>query len=283
MELLVRTSLFYLLALLAGLALPVRATAEQPKTAAETSGYERTSTFAEVTAFCEELGKQSPRVRLGTLGTSQEGRKLPLVIVADPPVATAAEAVESKKLVVFAMGNIHAGEVDGKEGLLMLARDLALTQDKGLLEHLVIVIAPIFNADGNEKFGNHRPEQAGPPAVGTRENAAGLDLNRDFVKLESPEVRALVKLLNTWNPAVVIDCHTTNGSHHRYTLTYEGGRCPAGDSRLIEFTQGKLLPAATKLLKEKTGFDSYFYGNFAGDHARWETVLPQPRFGTHYV
>ena len=278
-----RQFLFGLSVLVAGLCFMVRAAAEPPKTAAEASGYERTSTFAEVTAFCEELAKQSSRVRLSTLGTSQEGRKLPLVIVADPPVATAAEAEASKKLVVFAMGNIHAGEVDGKEGLLMLARDLALGQDKSLLEHLMIVIAPIFNADGNEKFGNHRPEQAGPPSVGTRENAAGLDLNRDFVKLESPEVRALVKLLNTWNPAVVIDCHTTNGSHHRYTLTYEGGRCPAGDPRLIEFTQGKLLPAATKLLKEKTGFESYFYGNFAGDHTRWETVLPQPRFGTHYV
>src|SRR5262245_15613522 len=192
--------------LLAGL---VRA--EPPRTAAEASDYQRTSTHAEVTALCDELARQSPRVRLGTLGTSLEGRKLPLVIVADPPVATAAEAASSRKLAVLALGNIHAGEVDGKEALLMLARDLALGQDKSLLENLVIVFAPIFNADGNEKFGPHRPAQAGPPQVGTRENAAGLDLNRDFVKLESPEVRALVKCLSTWNPAVTIDCHTTNG------------------------------------------------------------------------
>ena len=160
------------------------------------------------------------------------------------------------------MANIHAGEVDGKEALLMLARDLALAQDKALLEQLVIVFAPIFNADGNERLGNHRPEQAGPPQVGTRDNAAGLDLNRDFVKLETPEVRALVKFLNDWNPAVVIDCHTTNGSHHRYTLTYEGGRCPAGDPKIVDFTRDKLLPAAGKLLEERTGFKSYFYGNF---------------------
>ena len=257
--------------------------AEPPKTAAEASDYQRTSTYAEVTAFCDELAKQSPRVRLSTLGTSQEGRKLPLVIVADPPVATAAEAASSRKLVVFALANIHAGEVDGKEALLMLARDLALAPDKALLENLVIVLAPIFNADGNEKFGPHRPAQAGPTQVGTRENAAGLDLNRDFVKLESPEARALVKFIGAWNPAVTIDCHTTNGSHHRYTLTYEGGRHPAGDPRIAQFTREKLLPQAGRLLKEKTGFESYFYGNFAADHTRWETILPLARYGTHYI
>src|SRR5262245_14015902 len=195
----------------------------------------------------------------------------------------AAEADASRKLVVLALANIHAGEVDGKEALLMLARDLALGADKSLLENLVIVFAPVFNADGNEKFGPHRPAQAGPPQVGTRENAAGLDLNRDFVKLESPEVRALVKFLDTWNPAVTIDCHTTNGSHHRYTLTYEGGRHPAGDPRIAQFTREKLLPQAGHQLKEKTGFESYFYGNFAADHTRWETILPLARYGTHYV
>jgi len=203
--------------------------AEPPKTAAEKSEYQATSTHAKVLAFCDELAKQSPRVRQGTLGTSQEGRKLPLLIVADPPIATAAEAAKGQKLVVLAVANIHAGEVDGKEALLMLARDLALAQDKSLLEKLVIVFVPILNADGNERLGAHRFEQAGPPQVGTRENAAGLDLNRDFVKLETPEVRALVKFMRDWNPAVVIDCHTTNGSHHRFTLTYEGGRSPAGD------------------------------------------------------
>src|SRR5437870_4253270 len=91
-------------------------------------------------------------VRLGELGTSFEKRKLPLLILADPPIAAPEEAAASGKLVVFAMGNIHAGEVDGKEGLLMLARDLATAKERPLLKHLVIVIAPIFNADGNELF-----------------------------------------------------------------------------------------------------------------------------------
>src|SRR4051812_16875703 len=96
--------------------------AEPPRTAAETSDYRKSSTHADVIAFCDELAKQSSRVRLGTLGASQEGRKLPLLTVADAPIATASEAAKSNKLVVLAVANIHAGEVDGKEALLMLAR-----------------------------------------------------------------------------------------------------------------------------------------------------------------
>jgi murein tripeptide amidase MpaA len=168
-------------------------------TVAEKSDFKAASRYAEVVEFCRELARRSPLVRLGELGTSHEGRKLPLLILADPPVATAREAARTGKLVVFAMGNIHAGEVDGKEGLLMLARDLALAKERPLLKDLVLVFAPIFNADGNEKVAKtNRPTQAGPEGgVGTRANAQGLDLNRDFVKLESPEVRALVRLL-TW-------------------------------------------------------------------------------------
>jgi len=251
---------------------------------AETSDYKATSRHADVVAFCEQLAKEVPLVRLGTLGTSHEGRKLPLLILADPPVATPEEVARSKKLVVYAQGNIHAGEVDGKEALLMLARDLALAKERPLLKDLVLVFAPIFNADGNDKMAKtNRPTQAGPEEVGTRANAQGLDLNRDFVKLESPEVRALVRFLNKWDPAIFIDCHTTNGSHHRYTLTYEGGRVPGGDARVIDLVRNELLPDAGKRLEKATGFKSYFYGNFSPDRKQWETVLPTPRFGTHYA
>jgi dipeptidyl aminopeptidase/acylaminoacyl peptidase len=261
------------------------ACAEPPRTVAETSDYKATSKHAEVLDFCEKLAKESPIVRLGTLGTSKEGRRLPLVIVADPPVATAAEALKSKRLVVFAMGDIHAGEVDGKEALLMLARDIATAKERPLLKDLILVFAPIFNADGNEKIAKaNRPEQAGPAeGVGVRTNAQGLDLNRDFVKLESPEVRALVRFLNQWDPAVVIDCHTTNGSYHRYTITYEGGRSPAGDPRVVAEVRDALLPDAGRRLEKETGYKSYFYGNFSGDRTRWETVPPTPRYGTHYI
>lgn len=254
----------------------------QPHTRAERTEYKETTTYAEVVGFVDDLAKRSPLVRIGTLGLSHEGRKLPLVILSDPPVVTSAEAIKSGKPIIFVLGNIHAGEVDGKEALLMLGRDLAEAKDP-LLKELVFVFAPIFNADGNEKLGEHRPEQAGPPRVGTRSNGQELDLNRDFIKLETPEVRSLVTFLNEWNPHVFIDMHTTNGSWHRYTLTYEGGSCPAGNPKVANFTRTTLLPDVTTRLKKSTGYDSFFYGNFNRDRTQWETIDPEARYGFHYV
>jgi hypothetical protein len=253
-------------------------------TVSEKSDYQATSRHADVVDFCTQLAKQAPRVRLAELGTSSEGRKLPLLILADPPVASPKEALATNKLVVLVIGNIHAGEVDGKEALMMLARDLATAKESPLLKDLVVVIAPIFNADGNERISkDNRRSQAGPvDGVGIRANAQGFDLNRDFIKLESPEVRALVKAFNEWDPAVFIDCHTTNGSFHRYTLTYESGHCPAGDSSVLTYARDEMMPAVAQRLKKHTGFDSYFYGNFEANRAQWGTVLPTPRFSTNY-
>lgn len=269
-----------------GLFLALHVRAQEPRTVAEKSEYQATSRHEDVLEFCKRLAEASPLVRLGELGTSAEGRKLPLVIVAEPPVANMDDARRSGKLIVFALGNIHAGEVDGKEGLLMLARDLATAKERPLLKDLVIVFAPIFNADGNERISKeNRRAQAGPSdGVGIRANAQGFDLNRDYVKLESPEVQALVRFLRRWDPAVFIDCHTTNGSYHRYTLTYEGGSCPAGDPNLVTFVRDEMLPDVSRRLEKATGYHSYFYGNFSrNDRSRWETVPPTPRYGTHYV
>ncbi len=263
--------------------LPALLRADWPRTVAEASNYEKTSRYDDVVDFCKQLAKESKLIRLGELGTSQEGRKLPIIILADPPVSTAEEAKKSGKLIVYAQGNIHAGEVDGKEGLLMLARDIASAKEHPLLKDLILVFAPIFNADGNEKLGKNRPHQPGPTEVGTRANAQGLDLNRDFVKLESPEVRSLVRFFNQWNPAVFIDCHTTNGSFHRYTMTYEGPRVPVGDEKLITFVRDELLPDVGQRLKKETGFDSYFYGNFSPDHSQWRVETPGPRYSTYYA
>jgi hypothetical protein len=261
------------------------AAADKPLvTVAESSDYRATSRHADVMAFCQELARRFPLVKLGRLGVSGEGRELPLLVIADPPVATPQEAAKSGKLVVLVIGNIHAGEVDGKEALLMLARDIVSAEKRPLLKDLVLVICPIFNADGNEPIArSHRPEQAGPvQGVGIRENASGYDLNRDFVKLETPEVRALVHAFNEWDPAIFIDCHTTNGSYHRYALTYDGPRHPAVPAALIELVRDRLLPDAGRRLEKATGFHSFFYGDFSRDHTLWETYPVQPRYGVQY-
>ncbi len=273
-----------IIALLAALAAPALTHAQPLRTVAEASDYKATSKGADVIAFCEAVAKRSPVARLDTFGTSHEGRKLPLLVISDPPVATAAEAKAAGKLVVLAFANIHGGEVDGKEALLALARDLT-DKKNPLLKDLVILLAPNLNADGNEKIDpKNRPGENGPTdGAGTRANAQGLDLNRDFVKLESPEIRALVKLVNAWEPALVIDCHTTNGSKHRYTLTYDGPRYPSTDTDSATWASGTLFPAVTKKVKAATGFDIAPYGNFNADRTKWETYAAGPRYGVQYL
>jgi dipeptidyl aminopeptidase/acylaminoacyl peptidase len=266
------------------LAGPIGAQDAPLQTVAEKSDFKATSRHADVVAFCEGLAKRSSLVRMSELGVSGEGRKLPLMILADPPIATPEEAAKSGKLVVFLNGNIHAGEVDGKEALLMLARDLATAKERPLLKDLILIFCPLLNADGNEKIDKaNRSEQNGPAdGVGIRENAAGYDLNRDFVKLETPEVRAFVRTLTKWDPAVYLDMHTTNGSKHRYTLTYDCPRHPATPLALVEFARDRMLPGVRERV-EKDGYKSFFYGNFSADRTRWESYPVLPRYGIVYV
>ncbi len=256
--------------------------ADLPRTTAETSKYQATTRHADVVAFCKVLAEQSPLVRVDSLGKSSEGRELPLMVLAEPMVKSADEAKRLGKVVVLLWGNIHAGEVDGKEGLMVLARDIATGADKALLKDLIILIAPIFNADGNERIAKgKRPEQGGPDEVGDRENAGGLDLNRDFVKLESPEVRSLVKTFNKWDPLVCLDAHTTNGSRHRHTMTYDWPRHP--NATAANDLAAKLVPAAGERMKTASGFVPAVYGNFSRDRSQWEASPAQPRYGVQYI
>lgn len=268
-------------------------------TVAEKSEYRATSRYDEVVVLMDALAKAVPEGvpegeqsakpigRRMEMGKTVEGRSIPMLVVADPPVGTkeeAAEAVRGGRMVVFLYGNIHAGEVDGKEALLMLAREMVTAKERPLLKNLVVVFAPIYNCDGNEKFGvQNRTDQAGPEeGYGIRENAAGLDLNRDFVKAEAPETRALMKFVREWDPAVMVDCHTTDGSFHQYLVTYAGAKVPAGDANVIKYVRDTMLPAVTADVGQKAGFKTFFYGNFGGEHTKWETFPAQARYSTNW-
>ncbi|MCC6661321.1 MAG: DPP IV N-terminal domain-containing protein [Phycisphaerales bacterium] len=277
-------------------------------TVAERSRYTATSTSAQVGEFIADLAHRSPLLRVSTIGKTFEGKDIPLVILADPPVETPEQAAASGKLLILAFGNIHAGEVDGKEALLALMRDMALGGDEvtkgrsdeeeneaaaslrhsvtpSLLSNCVFALVPIYNADGNDKMSrDSRPGQVGPSeGQGIRENAQGFDLNRDYVKLEAPETRALVRFINRWDPALIIDCHTTNGSWHRYPMTYGGPKHPAGDPRIITLVNDHMLPEIGKAVMEQFGLDTNFYGNFEKNHTTWEDYPDQPRYGGPYV
>ena len=254
--------------LLTLLAFAIHSFAAEPlPTVAESSKFTATSRNADVTAFCKELATRHPQmVRFSEING------LPVLGVGIGPA--------DKKPVVLIYANIHAGEVDGKEAVLALARDL-VENKSDLITKMGIVILPNINPDGNDRIDKkNRREQSGPTeGVGVRENADGLDLNRDFVKLETKEIRTLVKLIAQYDPVMVIDCHTTNGSQHRYKLTYDGPRYAAAHADLISYSTTKLFPDLTAKVKKATGFDTFWYGNFNRDRTEWTTYPASPRFG----
>jgi hypothetical protein len=182
------------------------------------------------------------------------------------------------------IGNIHSGECDGKEALLEIIRDFALQPNKKWMEELVLVIAPNYNADGNDKMAKtNRPGQVGPAeGMGVRANSQQFDLNRDFVKLESPEARSLVGLIDKFDPHLFIDCHTTNGSKHRYLLTYDIPHNPSVEENLRRVLREQMMPELTQRMAKK-GIDTFYYGNFDRDQTRWETYGFEPRYSTEYA
>ena len=262
--------------------------ASGPKTTAEATAYAATSTYADVMAFIRELQKLSPLIRVETLCTTAEGRAVPLLVIGKPlpqdPLALRAD----KRIAVYLQANIHAGEVEGKEASLMLARNILLDPKLPYLDRIVLLIAPIFNADGNEKMNaDNRRGQNGPEKAGVRHNGQNLDLNRDAMKQESPEIQGLVRnVLVRWDPILLVDCHTTDGSFHEEPVTYSWPLCPDGDPAIITYMRDRMLPAVAATLDKKYHTMSVPYGDprdFRDMDKGWQTFGHQPRFVTNYI
>ncbi len=263
--------------------------AESPVTRAESSDYSATSTYADVMAFIHTLQRQSPRLRVETLGISADGKMIPLLVIGDPVPASPADLSRDDRAVVYFQANIHAGEVEGKEAALMLARSLVLDESPDVLDRLVVLIAPIFNVDGNDKISpENRPEQNGPTeGVGIRFNGRNQDLNRDGMKLESPEVSGLVQnVLNRWDPVFFLDAHTHNGSYHEEPVTWVWGLNPLGDSAVFDYMANTVWPGIEKRMR--TEFDTLTipHGDFVDPREPekgWVPLGPEPRYLSNYV
>lgn len=262
--------------------------AQAPLTRAERTDHRETSRYADVMAFIDAVAHDA-RLHPTTFGYSFEGRPLPLVVVGRGLAGgSPADVRATGKLRVLVFANIHAGEVEGKEAAQMLLRAFAAGQHDGWLDSMVVMVAPIYNADGNERIAvTNRARQHGPVGgVGQRGNAQGLDLNRDKMKLASPEARALVGVLRDYDPHLVIDLHTTNGTHHAYHLTYSPPLHPNTEPGIVDLLRGRLFPDVTRRLREERGWHLYYYGNAyapAGMERGWYTFDHRPRFSTNYV
>jgi hypothetical protein len=268
--------------------------AAYPRTRPELTSYRETSRYSDVRHFLDSLRVLHAPLAFGSIGKTNEGRDIPYVIASRPLVSTPAAAKALGRPIVYVQGNIHAGEVEGKDALLALLRDLSFSPTPNALDSIVLIAVPIYNADGNERFAPqsvNRTEQNGPESVGTRANAQNLDLNRDYVKAEAPETRASLAMFNAWDPDVFVDLHTTDGSFHGYALTYSPSLSPAAVFGGV-YARDSLLPLLRERMRVRDRFEIFDYGNFVSDepglvrdttvHEAWATYDSRPRFGTNY-
>jgi hypothetical protein len=258
-------------------------------TVAEKSGFESTSRYADIKQFTTELMKISKFIRIETIAKTTEGRDVPLLIIGNPLPKSPIDLINDKRIVVYIQANIHAGEVEGKEASLMLARDLAKGLNNEILKKVVVLICPNFNPDGNEAISTeNRTHQNGPKnGVGLRYNGQMLDLNRDAVKLETPEMKGLIRnVIRKWDPSVMVDCHTTNGSYHEEPVTFTWMMNPAGSRELINFMRDEMMPAVSGILVQKFNVLNCFYGEFTdlkNPKNGWIYDASEPRYLVNYM
>ena len=182
-------------------------------TPAEVGGLVSTPDYAETRAFAEKMVAASPLLRLEVFGKTPQGRELFAIV--------ARKAGTARKPVLLAQAGIHSGEIDGKDAGLMLLRDIAFRGKSALLDKADFVLVPIFNADGHERTSPYsRPNQRGPKSQGWRTTAQNLNLNRDYLKADSPEMQAMIGLIRKYDPALYLDLHVTDGIDHQYDVAY---------------------------------------------------------------
>jgi dipeptidyl-peptidase-4 len=255
-------------------------------TVPELTNYQRTSTFAEVVAVVDALRQSSNLIHRETLLLTEDGKDVPLLVLARPPIATPAQARASGKPVIYIQGNIHGGEVEGKEASLIIMRDILFGDKQHLLDDQILVFVPIYNADGNDNMSSDaRPSQELSPLMAGERQAHGYDLNRDGMAVETAETRALyLNVIQRWDPALLVDLHTTNGTWHGYSLTYAPSYHTAGDGATSAYTADVMLPAIAQSVKEKFNLDFGWYGGF--DYRDWppkelRTYHHAPRYLTN--
>lgn len=233
----------------------------------ERSGFKATPSYEETMAYCKQLDVASPFIQLTSFGVSPQGRKLPLLIIDADSRFDPASAKRSGKLVMLIEAGIHSGEIDGKDAGLMFFRDMAINQQfGGVPQNITFLFIPIFNVDGHERSGPYnRINQNGPEEMGWRTTAQNLNLNRDFLKADSPEMQAWLKLFQQWLPDFFVDIHVTDGADYQYVITYGLETHGNMDQGLTDWTIDRFIPVMEAKMDE-AGYPVFPYVMFRRWH-----------------
>lgn len=219
-------------------------------TVAEKTNFTATPNYVQTVAYLKQLCLVSPELRMISLGRSPEGRDIWMVVASRDHLFTPETLHRSMRPTLFVQAGIHAGEIDGKDAGLMFLRELTMNpRFRPLLERANLLFVPILNVDGHERASQfNRMNQRGPEVTGWRTNARNLNLNRDFTKLDTPEIRAIVTALDQWKPDLYVDIHVSDGSDYQYDITYgwnEAGYSP----NAVKWMRSTLAPQLNSALR----------------------------------
>lgn len=252
----------------------------------ERSNYLRTDRYDQTIAFCRRLAEYSPVVRYESFGLSPQGRELPVLILdRDQEFDPNGERTRNKVIILIQAG-IHSGEIEGKDAGLMLIRDIVIHKKfSNLIDSCVVLFIPIFSVDGHERFGPfNRINQNGPEEMGWRSTAQNLNLNRDFMKADTPEMQAWLSLFNKWLPDILTDIHTTDGADYQYVITYVADEHPGVAEPLRTWTGNRFVPELRVRMKS-SGYDFFPYVSPRAGHdvrSGLESGAFPPRFSNGY-
>lgn len=257
------------------------------ETTAEKTGFKKTGRYEEVIQLCSDFQKAYPKaVRCVEFGRTPENRPM-LALIASRSGALNSKDAKAKKIpALLIQGGIHAGEIDGKDaGVLALRDALNASQEKNWLKNQVLIFVPVFNIDGHERFAAwNRPNQNGPEEMGWRTTAQNFNLNRDYVKADTPEMQAMLRLVNEWDPIAYVDLHVTNGAKFQHDISIQVEPVNAGDSELRKAgiaMKNEVLTELTSKGSLPVGFYPSFTINDDPTSGFYDGVAP-PRFSTGY-
>jgi len=252
----------------------------------EKSNYLSTSNYDETVKYFQKIADDSEFADFETIGISPQGREMKCLVVSRDKIFIPAEAKISDKAIIMINNGIHSGEIEGKDACMLMLREMLITgNSKAILDNVILVIIPVFNLDGHERRSPYnRVNQNGPREMGWRTTAQNLNLNRDFTKADSPEMKTLLKLFREWLPDIFIDTHTTDGADYQYTITYGITKHQDVPPQTRDLVNNELIPYFENDVEKEGYLIAPYVGFIDGDYKNGiRDWVSGPRFSHGYA
>ena len=250
----------------------------------ESSGGKESPVYPEIIDWWKKLDTQSGKVKMLTMGMTDAGYPLHLIVVSNNGDHNFSKIRKNNKRIILINNGIHPGEPDGIDASMLLVRDIVANKYQ-IPDNIILAIIPVYNIGGClNRSANYRVDQNGPVEKGFRGNSQNLDLNRDFIKCDSKDARAFAEIFHLTDPDVFVDNHVSNGADYQYVMTLLTSQHNKLGGIMGEFLNKQFGPALHTMMKEKN-FDLVPYVNIHGDipDNGWTEFWDSPRYGSGYA